>query len=117
MHDLEPPRTARFAYDDLRKVVGLGVADDVVGDAPVNTWNRDCLTSERFGEAQSVGNAIALFLSVLQAASAFNVKSCPWAMQAICQSLRIANEPRRTRILANADQDALACRPWSQNGA
>ena len=62
MHDLEPPRTARFAYDDLGKVVGLGVPDYVLGDAPLHTWKRDRHASERFGEAQGVGDAIALFL-------------------------------------------------------
>src|SRR6516162_7172452 len=97
--------------------MSLSVTDDVIGDAPIHTRKRDCLTSERFGEAQRVGDAITLFLGVLQAASAFDVKSGPWAMQAICQSFRIANESRRTWILADTDQDALACRPWSRNSA
>ncbi len=50
MEQLEPPGSRGFADDDLRDVVGLGVGNYVIGDAPVTARNRDRLAAKRLGK-------------------------------------------------------------------
>ena len=58
-------------------LLACAIGDHVVGDAAVAARNGDGLAAERFGEAQRVGDAIALLLVELQAAPAFDVKRDP----------------------------------------
>ena len=111
VQDLEPARSRRFADDDLGDVVGVREADHVVGDAPVAARDGDRLAAERFGEPQRVGDAVALLLGELQAAPCLDVERGPRRMQPIGQPLGVAHKARGARILADADQNALARRP------
>ncbi len=116
VQDLEPARARRLADDDLGDIVLVREADHVVGDLPQSARNRDRLAAQAFGEPQRVGDAIALLLAQLQAAPRFDVERGPGRVQAIGQALGVAHEAGRARILADADQDALAGRPRTRNG-
>ena len=114
--DLEPARARRFADDDLGDVVGVGEAEQIVGDAALDAGNRQRLAAERFREPHRVGEPVALLVAQLQAAPRLDADGGPRRMQAVGQALGVAHEPGRARILADADQDALARRPWAGNG-
>ena len=116
VQNLEPAGARRFADDDLGDVVGLRVADHVVGNVPVAGRQRDGLAAKRLGEAQRVGDAVALFVRKLQAAPALDIERQPWAMQTIRQPLGVAHQPGAARVLADADQNAFARRPWALDG-
>ena len=117
VQDLEPARARRFSDDDLGDVVGVGKADHVVGDMPAGRGNRDRFAAEALGEPQRVGDAVALLLGELQAASRLDTERRERRMQPVRQPLGIAHEASRARVLADADQDALARCPGARNGA
>ena len=116
VQDLEPARARRLADHDLSDVVLLSVADHVVGDVPVACRKCDGFAAERLGEPQRVGDAVALFLRKLQGAPPLDVERHPRPMQTIGEPLGVANESRAARVLADAHQDALACRPRPLDG-
>jgi hypothetical protein len=62
VQDFEPARPLRLADHDLRRIVGLRVIDDVLGDLPMAGGQRNRLAAERFDQPQSVGDAIAFFV-------------------------------------------------------
>ena len=96
MQDLEPARARRFADDDLCDVVGVRVADHVVGDAAVAGRQGHGFAAERLGKPQRVGDAVALLLGELQAAPAFDVERHPRSMQPVGQPLGVAHQARRS---------------------
>ncbi len=117
MQNLEPARPRRLADDDLRHVVGLRVTHDVIDDVPIAGGKGNRFAAERFRQSQGIGNAIALHLRELCAAPPLDIKRHPWAMQAVGQSLGVADETGRARVVADANKDALACRPRALDGA
>jgi hypothetical protein len=116
VQDLEPARALGFADDDLRHIVGLGVIDHVGGDVAGGGGERDGLATERLGKPERVGDTVTLLLRELKAAPSLDVKRYPWSMQAVGQSLGVADEPGAARIVADADEDALARRPGTLDG-
>ena len=114
VQNLKPARAGRFSDDDLGDVVGVRVANHVVGNAPIAARDRDRFAAERFRQTQRVGNAIALLFAELQAAPAFDVERDPRRMQPVRQPLGVAHKTRRARILADADQNAFAGGPWAR---
>ena len=113
--DFEPARPRRFADDDLGDVVGLREVDDVVGDATPDAGNGQRLAAQRFGKPHRVGEPVALLVGQLQAASRLDADGRPRRVNAVGEPLGIAHQPRRARILADANQDALARRPGTGN--
>jgi hypothetical protein len=109
-------RARRFADDDLGDVVGLRIGDHVVGDAAAGARNGDRLAAERLREPQRVGDTVALLLAELQAAPALDVERGPRSVQAVGEPLGIADEAGCARILADANENALAGRPRSGDG-
>ena len=67
-------------------------------------------------QPQRVGDAVALLLGQLQAAPRLDVERGPGRVQPVGQPLGVAHEPGGARILADADQDALARRPRPADG-
>ena len=65
VQDLEPARARRFADDDLGDVVGVRIADHVVGDVAVAGRQGDGFAAQRLGKPQRVGDAVALLLGQL----------------------------------------------------
>ena len=114
--DLEPPRARRLADDDLGHVVGLREVDEVVRDAASDAGNGERLAAQRLGQAQGIGEPVALLVGQLQAAPRLDADRGPWRVQPIRQPLGIAHEPGRARILAEANQDALARGPGAGDG-
>src|SRR5262249_20222038 len=53
----------------------------------------------------------------LQTAAARSGERRKGPVQATREPLGVTDKTRRPRVLADADQNALACRPWSANGA
>ena len=115
VHDLKPARARGLADDDLSDVVGLGEGDHVIGDASP-TWDRHRLGPEPLPETKCVGDAVALLFGEMKAAPAFHVKHGPGGMQAIREPLGVAHQPGAPRVLADADEDALARSPGPRNG-
>ena len=111
VQDLEPARPRRLAEDDLGDVVRLGVADDVVGDAPVAAGDGGGLAAERLGEAQRIGDAVALDLGEPHAARGLDRERDEGGVQAVGQALGVAHEPGATGVFVDADEDALAGGP------
>ena len=70
----------------------------------------------RLGQPQRVGDAVALLLAQLQAAPRLDVERRPRRMQAVRQALGVAHEAGGARVLADADEDALARRPRARDG-
>ena len=89
----------------------MRVADHIVGDASVTRRNGDSFATERLGEAKRVGNPVAILFGKLQAAPPLDVERDPGAVQAVGQALGVADEAGGARILADADENALARRP------
>ena len=116
MQKLEPWRPRGFADDDLRDVVRLRKADHVVGDAAVAAGNGDRLPAQGLRQPKRVGDAIALLLGQLQAALGLDIERGPGGMQAVGEALGVTHEPCRARVLADADEQALARSPWARNG-
>ena len=110
-HDLEPPRARRLADDDLGDVVGLREADQVIRNAAADAGNGHRLAAERFGEPQRIGQPVALLLGQLQAAPRLDADRGPRRVQPVRQPLGVAHQPGRARVLAEADQNALARGP------
>ncbi len=95
----------------MRGVVGLREADHVVSDAPIAARYCDRLATEGLRQPKRVGDTVALFLAKLNGAASLDIERRPRRVQPVGQALGIAHEPCRSRILADADHDALACRP------
>src|SRR5882757_6174214 len=115
VQDLEPARARGLADDDMRDVLLAREAQNVVVDAPRTGGKGDGLTSQPLGEPHRLGDAVALLLAELQAASRLDAQSGPGCMQPVRQALGIANEPGRPWILAHAHQNALARGPGTGN--
>src|SRR5262249_48784862 len=115
VQDLEPARPRRLADDDLRDVVGVGERDNVIGDATVAARNGDRLAAQRLAQPQRVGDAVALDLAPLQAAPRLHAQRGEGGVQPVRQAFGIAHEASRPRVLADADQDALARGPRPGN--
>ena len=111
VEQLEPSRARGFSDDHLRDVVGLRKGDHVVGDPALAAWNRDLLAAERLSEPQRVGDPVTLLLGQLQAAFRLDIERCPRRVQAVGEALGVAHQPGRARVLADADQQTIACRP------
>ena len=92
------------------------IADHIVGDAAIAGGQGHRLAAERLGEPQRVGDAVALLLGELQAASALDIENHEGTMQPVGEPLGIAHQPGAARILADADGDALAGRPRTLDG-
>ena len=58
MQQLEPARAVRFADDDLGDVVRLGIGDEFIDDASARDGQG--LGAELLGQAQTIGDAVAL---------------------------------------------------------
>ena len=116
MQDLEQARTLRLAHDDLGDVVRLGIADDIVGDAPVAAGQRDGLAAERFREPQRVGDAVAFLFGKLKAAPAFDVKRNPRPMEPVGEALGVAHQTGSGPLLADAHEDPFGGRPRALDG-
>src|SRR6516225_8225930 len=114
---LKPPRSGRFADNDLCHVMTVGIADHVIGDAPSTSWQYDGFAAKRFGEPQCIGDPVAFVFGKLHGAAPFHVERGPWSMEAIGKSLGIAYEPGAARIFADANDYSFARGPWSLNGA
>ena len=109
--EFEPPGTCRLADDDLRHIIGVREADHVVGNAASNSGNGERLASQCLGQAQRIGKPVPLLIRQLQAPPGLDADGGPGRVQAIRQPLGVAHEPGRPRVLAEANQDALARRP------
>ena len=111
MQKLEPGRPRRLADDNLGDVVRLRKANHIVGNAPVAAWNGDRFAAQGLRQPQRIGDAVALLLGELQAALGLDIERRPGSMQPVGETLGVAHEPRRARVLAHADEQPLACRP------
>ena len=90
--------------------------DDVVGDAAADAGNGQRLAAERFREPHGVGQPVALLVAQLQAAPRLDADRGPRRVQPVRQPLGVAHQPGRARVLADADQDALAGGPGTGDG-
>ncbi len=90
--------------------------DDVVGDAAADAGNGQRLAAERFRQPHGVGQPVALLVGQLQAAPRLDADRGPLRVQPVRQPLGVAHQPCRARVLADADQDALARRPGPGDG-
>ncbi len=114
VQQLEPARARRLADNDLGDVVRLGVGNEIVGDAPPRNGQR--LGAELLGEAQAVGDAVALRLGEAMVARRLDVDRRPMRAETVGDAPRIAHEGERCRALADADQETVACRPRTGDG-
>ena len=83
----------------------------VFGNVTTIGRNGDRLAAEGLRKAQRVGNTIALFLRKLQAAPSLDVERQPRSVQAVGKALGVAHQAGAARIIADADEDALASSP------
>ncbi len=90
---------------------GLGEADQIIGNATADAGNGHRLATECFGKPQGIGQAVSLLICQLQAAPRLDGDSRPGGVEPVRQPLGVAHQSRRTRIFAEADQDAFAGGP------
>ncbi len=114
MHDLEPARALGLADDDVGDVVGLGVAGHLVDDA--RTGNGDGGAAELLGEAQAIGDAVAFALVEAMIARRLDIERRPGRVEPVGEALGVADEAGAGRVLADADQHALAGGPRAADG-
>src|SRR3954470_19017946 len=116
MHDgamqyLEPARATGFSDHDLGNVVGLGVSDDLVSDLPAR--NGDRRPAEPGGEPQVIGDTVPLAIAQPGGFRRLDMDRGPRRVQPVGRATGVADQSRRIRRFADADQDALARRPRS----
>ena len=114
MQQLEPAGAARLADDDLGDVVGARVVQQVVGD--VASGQRHRRRAQPFRQPQGLRHAVALAFRKLVIARRLDIERDPARLQPVGRAPRIADEAGRARMLVDADQDALARRPWARDG-
>ncbi len=114
VQQLEPARTVRFADDDLGDVVGLGVGDEVIGDA--SPGNGQGLGTELLGEAQALGDAVALGLAEAVVARRLDIDRRPFRVEPVGDPSGVADECQRGRALADANEQPVAGGPRSGDG-
>ncbi len=61
VNQLKPFRTGRFADDDLRDVMCVGVVERIVGDPAGDAWHRHGFAAKAFRQPERIGDAVALF--------------------------------------------------------
>ena len=116
VQQLEQLRAFGLAGDDVGDVVVAGVGDDVVGDAPAGGRHRHGLPAEAVREAQRVGDAIALDIGELQTSTPVDRQCDPWRAEPVREALGVAHQAGAARVLADADDDALASGPRPRDG-
>ena len=84
----------------------------------VAAGNGDCIATKRLGEPQGVGDPVAFHLVELSRSAPFDKQRRERGVQPVRQALGVAHETGRARVFADADKDALACRPraWDRAG-
>ena len=113
MHHLEPARPVGFADDDLGDVVRRRVGDHLFGD--VAARDRDRRSAEPLGEPQKIRDAVALGVGQALRPRGLDIDCRPRHLQAIRHAPGIADQPRGTRRLADADEHPLSGRPRPRN--
>src|SRR6516164_9420956 len=89
----------------------MSKSEHVIGNSSTSARDHHRLAAEPLGEAQGVGNTIALLFAQLQVTLSFDADHRPRCMQSVSPSLGIANETRRSRIFTDAHGYSLACCP------
>ena len=93
----------------------MGEAEHVVGDMARARRDGDAFAAEPLGEPQRVGDPVALLLAQLLAARSVDCERGEGRVQPVRQPFGVPHEAGRARVLADADQDALAGRPRSRD--
>ncbi len=90
--------------------------DDVIGDAAADGRNGQRLTTQRLGKPQRIGEPVALCVGELERAPRLDRDRGERRVQPVRESLGVAHQPGRARILADADENALARGPGAGDG-
>ena len=102
MQQFEELRTLGLADHDVGDVVVARIGDDIVGDTPAGARRRHGFASEPVGEAERVGDAVALDVAEGQTAPALDRERDPGRAQTIGEAFGVADETRAARVLADA---------------
>ncbi len=113
--NLEPARPLRFAHHDVRDVIGAGISEHILRDI-IAAWKRDCLALQLLGKAQRIGDAVALDLGQMLALVQFDIERRPRRVQPVGKPLRVTYKAGRARVLADANEQALARGPGAGDG-
>ena len=93
-----------------------GVGEHVLGDGAAAARQGERLAAEPLGEAQGVGDAVALHLGQLGGARRLDGERGPGGVQPVGEALGVAHEAGGARVLADADEHALAGGPGAGDG-
>ena len=97
-------------------VIAAGVRDDIIGNAPCATRDRNGVAIERCRKAKRICNAIALALAELKTSRTFDVERRSRRMESICEPFGVAHQSSRPWIFTNAHQDTITSGPWTLDG-
>src|SRR5262245_66309250 len=89
MQHLKPARTRGFADDDVRHVILVRTAQDVVGEAPRRRRDGDGLALQSFSQSQRLRNAIPFPLGKLQAPPRLHIKGRTRRVESVGKSLGV----------------------------
>ena len=92
---LEPARAAGFSDHDLGDIVGACKVDHVIRDVPARRKGRRH-AAKPLGEAQRIGDKVALHLGKVLAAQRLDVERRPGRVQPVREPLRVAHQSRRS---------------------
>ena len=110
---LEPSRAIGLSDDYLGNVVRRRIGEDLLGNIAARDRNRR--SAEPLGEAQEVGDAVALNIAEMLRPGRLDIDRGPWGSQVICRSPRRSDQSRSARSFADADEDSLSRRPRAGN--
>src|SRR5262249_48191312 len=113
VEELLPARPVRTPQDDLGHVVRLREGDHVVGNAAARY--RDRLAAQPLRQPERIGNTVTLDLTQSMVDRGLDIERGPLRLELIGDAAGLAHELRRDRILAHADEQALAGRPGAGN--
>ena len=113
--ELDPAGTDRFPGDDLGDVVAVGILQHGFRHGLPGT--ADGAGAQFLGQAQGTGHLVALFLGKPGLVGCLHVDGEPFGIQFVRQAPGGADQAFAQRARADADQQALAGRPGTGDGA
>ena len=114
LNPLGQPRLLGLADHDVRDVAGLRITHDLVGRLASRKGGG--LSTELLGEAQGVGDPVALLLGEPQGTGRFDVECHPRRAKAIRHAPGVADQRCAAGVVVDAHRDALAGGPGSGDG-
>ena len=102
---VEPARRLEVSDDDLRDVVLPRISQDILGNPAAGQRQR--IAAELFGEAQAIGDAVALILVEMAVPGGLDVDRGQLCVEPVGELSGMVHQAGAGRVAADANQDML----------